>query len=563
MKSFPSSLCAIVTLATAALFADRAQGVMTVTTLADEIDTPAGAQVSLREALRDSADGEQITFDAALAGKMLVLTAGEMTVSGKTLTITAPGGLIIEASGRSRIFNVGLGAALNLAGVTMQGGLAPDHGGAILSAGSLALTDCVLRDNRGAAGPDGAHGADSAQSAGGPGEAGGNGGHGGAVSSSGSLTALRCHFISNAAGRGGRGGSGGGGGGGYAGGRGGNGGVGGGGGAVLSTGTLRLAECTFVDNFSGSGGSGGFLGMPRDPRINSDGGDSGDGAGVNQTGDLIVERCTFARNAAPSGGLIASPGGDTDRFGKAGSGAAIFWRTGTAILTNCTLTDNSTGDGGITGEHGGAVNAPGGAQLRLVHCTIAGNSAESAFSSTQHRRYPSAAAGIVSATPVQCQNCIISGNVKFSYLFEPVESNFSQNTVPSVVPAGALGGDPLDDPQLGQLSETSSALPFQLPATTAPAVNAGALIDNPPATDRRGLPRAVGAPDLGAVEVQASEPPVRKSQSISFAASSQSASVFFLSGTADSGLPVSLSVLSDPATFSDGTLTSLDPAARL
>src|SRR4029079_12298413 len=122
MKSFPSSLRAIVTLATAALFADRAQGVMTVTTLADEIDTPAGAQVSLREALRDSADGEQITFDAALAGKMLVLTAGEMTVSGKALTITAPGGLIIEASGRSRIFNVGLGAALNLAGVTMQGG---------------------------------------------------------------------------------------------------------------------------------------------------------------------------------------------------------------------------------------------------------------------------------------------------------------------------------------------------------------------------------------------------------------------------------------------------------
>ena len=100
-----------------------------VTTALDENDSPAGAQISLREALRDAAGGEQITFAAALHGKAIALTRGEMTVSGKTLSVSAPGGLVIEAREQSRIFHVETGAGLNLTGVTLQRGSAPGDGG--------------------------------------------------------------------------------------------------------------------------------------------------------------------------------------------------------------------------------------------------------------------------------------------------------------------------------------------------------------------------------------------------------------------------------------------------
>ena len=67
-----------------------------VTTLTDELDTPAasGTGISLREAIRDAASGETITFDSTLSGGTIKLTDdgsanfGELVID-KSLSIDA------------------------------------------------------------------------------------------------------------------------------------------------------------------------------------------------------------------------------------------------------------------------------------------------------------------------------------------------------------------------------------------------------------------------------------------------------------------------------------------
>ena len=129
-----------------------------VTTGADQLDVPAGAQTSLREAIRDGAD--LVAFDAALSGQTATLTSalgGEIVV-GKNVTIDAsglPGGLTIDGgAGTNRIFSVGSGKSLALLGLTLTGGngsgLAQNgNGGAIVNFGTLALTRCTLAGNVG------------------------------------------------------------------------------------------------------------------------------------------------------------------------------------------------------------------------------------------------------------------------------------------------------------------------------------------------------------------------------------------------------------------------------
>lgn len=565
--------------ALALLIASRVQAQIIVTTAADENDTPAGAQVSLREALRDSANGGTVTFVPELAGKVLALISGEMAVSGKTVSVTAPPeGFVIEARGLSRHFNIAAGAGLHLTGLTLQGGVAPgdrtagaQNGGSILNSGTLSLTDCVLRENRAAGGLPGTNGPSGPGFAS-PGGSGGPGRHGGAVSSSGSLTARRCQFVANTAGWGGWGGTGG-----NVvppgpfsdGGSGGGGGTGGDGGAIASTGPLQLAECIFTSNSSGGGGSGGSVGFPGgNGPTGGSGGSSGSGGAIHQTGTLTAERCSFTANECPSGsgpgatfGLPQPWGGG---YGGSGSGGALYWNGGTATLTNCTVTENRTGGGQDqpSGEHGGAIAAGGGSLLRLTHCTVAANRAVLPGETSGGNQYvgwsTGTAAGIVSSVPVEGNNCIFSGNMvdRTAGGFTRDEVNFSPNSPRSIVPFGALNGTPGTDAQLSLASLTTGPLPVLMPGATSPALNAGALLATPPATDQRGLPRTVGPPDLGAVEVQTTETPPRALQSISFwPPDTLQTSSLSLNATASSGLPVAYELVSGPATLSGSSLT--------
>ena len=83
-----------------------------VTTTADEFDTPSGASLSLREAVRDAAAGPgaaTITFDPALSGQTITLTRGTEIILDSAITIDAtslPAGITINGgAGDNRIFS--------------------------------------------------------------------------------------------------------------------------------------------------------------------------------------------------------------------------------------------------------------------------------------------------------------------------------------------------------------------------------------------------------------------------------------------------------------------------
>ena len=67
----------------------RTAGVVVVTTTTDENDTPAGAEVSLREAIRDVPEYGTIVFDPALNGLTFEIGSGVGHTIGKSLTIDA------------------------------------------------------------------------------------------------------------------------------------------------------------------------------------------------------------------------------------------------------------------------------------------------------------------------------------------------------------------------------------------------------------------------------------------------------------------------------------------
>ncbi|MEM9478204.1 MAG: hypothetical protein AAGA58_00940 [Verrucomicrobiota bacterium] len=90
---------------------------ITVTTTADEFDTPSGSEVSLREAIRDVADyvnptttaPTTIDFASALGDRFCItLALGEINIGAKIIELVPPPGrLTIDAGGNSRIFTIG------------------------------------------------------------------------------------------------------------------------------------------------------------------------------------------------------------------------------------------------------------------------------------------------------------------------------------------------------------------------------------------------------------------------------------------------------------------------
>ncbi|MFV1994437.1 MAG: choice-of-anchor Q domain-containing protein [Verrucomicrobiales bacterium] len=137
---------------------------LTVTTTLDQNDVPAGALVSLREAIRDAASGDTIIFDAALEGLVIsaVSLPSPLVISGKTLTIDgssltsrsvtiARGSLFLD-----RIFTVEAGSDVTLIALTIANGFAAagtessstGNGGAIANLSStLRIRRCTLENN--------------------------------------------------------------------------------------------------------------------------------------------------------------------------------------------------------------------------------------------------------------------------------------------------------------------------------------------------------------------------------------------------------------------------------
>ncbi len=216
---------------------------ITVNTTADQANSPAGAEVSLREALRDASAGDTILFDPTVfaAPPPDLILLNEVVVD-KQVTIDAEdlvGEITINGGDATRLFQITATGNLDLHGLVLTGGnggspVLNGSGGAIYNDGTLNLTDCSLVDN-------------SATS-------------GGAIYNLGSLTRIltitNSTFSNNSA-------------------------TAGPGGAIFNDGALTLAQSTLVANTSNLAGG-----------------------AVYNLKTLTVTQATLVENSAPFGGGI-------------------------------------------------------------------------------------------------------------------------------------------------------------------------------------------------------------------------------------------------------------------
>jgi len=189
-----------------------AESATAVTTTVDELDTPAGANISLREALRDTLPGGLIGFAPALSGG--TCTLGSEIVLAKSVTLDAsslPAGISIDGGlGSNRIFSINAGQKVALRHLTLTGGNGggatfPGFGGAIFNNGTLALGHCTLTNHVA------------------------TGFSGGAIYNGNSLSLTRCTLFGNSADSAG--------------------------GAIFNAATLTLTHCTLSGNSAASGGA--------------------------------------------------------------------------------------------------------------------------------------------------------------------------------------------------------------------------------------------------------------------------------------------------------------------
>jgi hypothetical protein len=113
------------------LCASAQAATFTVTTAADEFNTPSGSSLSLREAVRDAVASDTINFANGLSGQTLTLTGGEISVSSElTLDASAlPGGVTIAGNGTARLLNIGASGNVTLVGLSFTGGNSGGGGG--------------------------------------------------------------------------------------------------------------------------------------------------------------------------------------------------------------------------------------------------------------------------------------------------------------------------------------------------------------------------------------------------------------------------------------------------
>ena len=259
----------------------------TVTTLADEFDTPSGGAVSLREAIRDAAataGAATIDFAPGLTGLM---TVGSPLVLASDVSIDAsalPGGVSISGANATRIFAVGAGRTITLRALHLSAGNAGASGGAIINAGTLTVMDSDVTSSAGA------------------------------IDNSGQLTLLRCTLSGNVAQDGG---------------------------AISNTGTATLTDCTLSGNLSGTGGAIFNAGTLSLLRCTVAGNFANDFAGAiyQGSGALTLRHVTLAGNSSgfQGGGITINAGTMSVAYSiVAGNGAPDS--TGRDVRNNGTIT---------------------------------------------------------------------------------------------------------------------------------------------------------------------------------------------------------------------------------
>jgi CSLREA domain-containing protein len=383
-----------------------------------------GDGCSLREAItaaNAATDADVINFASAAfaTAQAIVLSGSQLEIAPySAVRIMAPtSGVTVNGNNQSRVFEVGIGAALTLEGLTLTGGAnaSPSGsssyrlGGGIYNGGTLTISNCTLSGNL-------------------AGEyAGYDSGYGGGIYNGGTLTVRDSTFSNNKAPffrssqtniRGF-----------------------GDGGGIYNTGSAAVINCTFSDNYADTWGGGiyntvqgiltvnncvlsnnhvgadrvssaggalyneGTLVIENSILSNNSAGTGGNGGGIHNQGSVAARDCTFSNNSAPVGGAVynsnvlallnctfagnvaagynLSAGGLRPRVAFIrGQGGALYNASGQVSVT---LTNNTFHNNVVTGSRnngyeyqggdrrtGGAIyNASG--SLSLLNCTLNGN----------------------------------------------------------------------------------------------------------------------------------------------------------------------------------------------
>ncbi len=446
---------------------------LTVTTQVDVVN-PSDGKLSLREAVAQAntnAGADVIRFTAAVVGKQLVLTGGELVVTD-SLTIDGGGSGVqttLDANRASRVMSVkGNATTATLTDLVLTNGQSNGEAGggiALTGGAALVLTDAAVTGN------------DSTV----PGDYTGKGGDGGGIfAGAGSrVTLLRSTVEHNAASA-------------YYG--------GGNGGGIAGAGSNTIsATDSAVANNRGVYGGGIFAG-------------SGS--------QVTIERTSLADNWGGGfrwkggGGGLYIKGGTAEiydasisgNFGYGSGGGGILARSSTVSLSNCTLADNETG------KHYGAV--PGGAilggTLRIANCTITGNR----IPSTAGYDYGHGAG--IAAAQVTLSNSILAGNFDRDGIAQDVADstvvsnghNVLGSTVTGSIPGDRQNVPPAQlfaqlDPVTGGGKLAASGIVPLKSAVGNPAVSGGDPLAAR-ALDQLGTARPLPAgslPDIGAAEI--------------------------------------------------------------
>ena len=342
---------------------------------------------------------------------------------------------------------------------------------------------------------------------------------GAGISNSGTLTIENCTFTGNRA-QGGNGGNGysyfGGGGGGF------------GGGLHNNGGAVSIVNSTFQGN-QAAGGNGGTVDYGFETvsgpggAMNGGNGNSAGGFGGG-AGSCGTSGCSLAGGFGAGGGVRQGSGGG------AGMGGAIFNQAGSVSLRNATLSGNSASGGsrGCYMSCGGNGSGVGGGvfvyegSVDVVNTIVAGNSA---VSGADLYRFGTATLSLVSSL----------------YQTAGTDSGIAIN--------GSDLNNLSGDPRLGTLLDNGGLTRTMALQPGSPAIDAVTEgennFNNAPSLDQTGYARS-GNYDMGAVEAG------KASQTIDFTAPAGATYLdppfTVTAGGGASGLPVTFSILSGPAT---------------
>ena len=233
-------------------------------------------------------------------------------------------------------------------------------------------------------------------------------------------------------------------------------------------------------------------------------GRSGGGIFVDDESQLILNFSTITNNSTGSGGSGGGILADIDTqitlnfstisnnftgdgvngiFSPIGNGGGIFASRGSQVTLNTsTISSNFTGDGGLGGL-GGGIFASTDSQFTLNSSTISNNSSGD---------NNGGGISITGALEVTVENSIIAGNTG---------ANGDVNgTIDNILGNNLIGDSGILLAPLGDYGGPTQTMP---PLPGSPAVNAA--LSSILTEDQRGFLITDGMPDIGAVEIQASD----------------------------------------------------------